>query len=396
LLLLGLGGVFVLLLVGGTTALVIWKPWEKMTVGAAKTEPTPKTDAKAVDKKKDGEPKRDREPIEVTIEQINEECGADYGKFLTKFADREIRLTGILYGFPFGEGAFSIKYASLVTNLDKPGDRKGVRFVLQESQKDRLNDLVWGQQLKLRGKLDVKALGRVQLLDCEILEVGNPPAVFASLTAEELAKELAADRPGTLKKYAGKVIEVTGPTGQIYHADGGVSVSVTWNDPVKNFLHVGRIHVQGQGMDAAHALSWGQTVKIRGPFGGQSMWIIPGQFVEAGPDPAIVTTSVALMNDIAADRKAATVKYHLKPVRVEGKVAAIGKFGPFSYWKIELEGIDEGKAKPIRLIVAASMSKQQADALKVGQTIIVRGLMSTATPPLGETQLSFGGVVSIK
>ena len=102
------------------------------------------------------------------------------------------------------------------------------------------------------------------------------------------------------------------------------------------------------------------------------------------------------MKDIAADKKAAGNKYHNKQLRVEGKVAAIGKFGAFGAWKIELEGIDEGKAKPSRLVVAASMSKQQEAALKIGQTIVVRGVMSTGGPGSGPTQLSQAGITAIK
>jgi hypothetical protein len=89
-------------------------------------------------------------------------------------------------------------------NLDVPNDAVGVECWLPD--KKPWTKVSPGSKVKVRGKLWDRFSG--VLNPCEIVEAGPDPAV--KISAEELAKQFAADRKAARKKYDDKWAHVKG------------------------------------------------------------------------------------------------------------------------------------------------------------------------------------------
>jgi len=136
------------------------------------------------------------------------------------------------------------------------GGKEGVRCVTVDKQP--WNKVVPGQKVKLRGTLADNSTP--MLLQCEILETGESPALV--VTAEQLAKEAAADAEGTDKKYKGKPLIVTGEIVELKPAKGEEYLKLKGDDQRKVYCV---FPLQG---DMIAGLKEGQRVKILGQYSG--------------------------------------------------------------------------------------------------------------------------------
>jgi hypothetical protein len=89
-------------------------------------------------------------------------------------------------------------------NLDVPNDLEGVRCVLADKKPWR--KVSPGSKIKVRGKSSDRFSG--DLSPCAIVEAGPNPAL--TISAQELAKDFAADRKEARKKYHEKWAHVRG------------------------------------------------------------------------------------------------------------------------------------------------------------------------------------------
>ena len=382
-LLLGSVGAFLLLVGVVVAALVIMKPWSDPKAALNKPElPIGGKGGKPSDKKPPVEEKEEipTGSVELTGEQLGKEFTGDWAAAIKKYGNREITLISFVERFP---GQKFVVGDSLVLRgyPDKNGFMRGISCILAAKDKERLNDMVWGQSVKVRGKLNSagSAWLYAQLAGCELVEIGKPSAAIASFTIEQMRKELVADRKSLMQKYLGKGVEISGTVFDSgYDGPGNcVAVSLFWQDPDQK-IHVVRCNIRGKDENAAHQLSRGQVIKVFGQFT-DGPGISDGHLVEVGEDPALVVTSVEFTKELAADKDAAVKKYDGKPVRCEGVIASLKKedYG----WRLQLAGFNEEKAKPPRVeaFVSGGGHQQHIDrlaTLKVGQTIVVRGSMS--------------------
>jgi hypothetical protein len=138
------------------------------------------------------------------------------------------------------------------------------------------------------------------------------------LDVAEWHAEFANDTPAAVKKYMGKVVELSG------------TVEHVGEDPSANvgcvFLKVEGAQLQDRcaTIDKQPWLkvSPGSQVRIRGkvPEFGLPRDLAEAEIVEAGPNPAVVASARQLAEEYAADPKAATEKYDEKWANLDGEV----------------------------------------------------------------------------
>jgi hypothetical protein len=131
----------------------------------------------------------------------------------------------------------------------------------------RALEVVPKQKVKLQGQL-MKARGSdtVELFDCELLEVGPSPAIY--MTAEDLAREHAANAEEAEKKYKGKhlVLQavVVGPQ-EAYGFDALVLAG--HDEGTKTPLRV-TAHVPFAVQHEIRFMQKGEKVRVRGDYTG--------------------------------------------------------------------------------------------------------------------------------
>jgi hypothetical protein len=99
-------------------------------------------------------------------------------------------------------------------NLEVPNDFEGVRCVLAD--KKPWKKVSPGSKVKVRGKSSEVISG--DLNPCEIVEAGPNPGVI--ITAQELARQFAADRKGAGQKYDEKWAYVKGEVAEKTSSQG--------------------------------------------------------------------------------------------------------------------------------------------------------------------------------
>jgi hypothetical protein len=210
-------------------------------------------------------------------------------------------------------------------------------------------------------------------------EQGTQPAALAkpdfTLSADALTKEYAEGKEATIKKYKGKVLELTG-------AIDSANMNPIGRDP--------RLTVTG--FKAPHFLDCrfkpsyekklknttkGQKIKLQGAWGqdfGPAIVFFDCDLLELGEDPAITVSAVELTQSYSKDKEATEKKYKEKQLVVEGVIVDIKLEAGKGVRNAFLKGFDDKAAKPVR--VNAGFGYEHEDELKklkVGQTIKVKG-----------------------
>ena len=91
--------------------------------------------------------------------------------------------------------------------------------------------MVGGQKIKLKGKFPESAYG-TPLMDCVIVELSPSPVIV--LSAEQLAKEYAANSEAAKKKYQDKYLRVTGEiVDRQINSAGAVAIYLKGADKVR-------------------------------------------------------------------------------------------------------------------------------------------------------------------
>src|SRR5262249_22293502 len=91
--------------------------------------------------------------------------------------------------------------------------------------------VVPGQKVKLKGKWPPDAFGTV-LIHCAFVDTGTSPAI--TVTAQQLAKEYAADKEAANKKYKDKYLIITGEVAdKEFNSAGAASVTLKVEGKVK-------------------------------------------------------------------------------------------------------------------------------------------------------------------
>jgi hypothetical protein len=194
------------------------------------------------------------------------------------------------------------------------------------------------------------------------------------LTAQELYDEFVKDKEAAHKKFAGKVIELSGVVRDC-KASGPHSLLVL--DVKKKEGSVGFDDVYGATEEkecwARHGR--GQKVRLRGTWGGRA-WlgaaVTHAAVVEAGPNPTVLYPAERLAKDWAADSAGLTKRYQNKHLVVEGEVLKKEeRRGAFSTVYLK------GTAKAPVACHFGFHDREQAEGLKVGQKVKVFGELSS-------------------
>jgi tRNA_anti-like len=152
-----------------------------------------------------------------------------------------------------------------------------------------------------------------------------------AVTDAELSKEWGADEQATIKKYAGKRLEVSGTVWMATNnnATGLPMVMLEGSMEPKDPTSIYRKGIQclfpEADMDKVSELAKGQKVKVRGVLGehGACAGLPEATLLETGPSTAITATVDQLVADVKADLDEATKKYNGKSIRVEAPVADV-------------------------------------------------------------------------
>jgi hypothetical protein len=210
-------------------------------------------------------------------------------------------------------------------------------------------------------------------------ESGTPPKMDLAkakadftMDADAWQAEWKKDREAAMKKYKGKIVELTGVVDKPSD-DPYCKVGYIWLKVKKDIL--------GPRCALDDPAPWlkvgpGCTIKIKGvvPDFGLSGDLYPCAIVESSPNTGLAITAGQLAKDFAADKKAAEGKYHNKWLIVEGELT--GKEpskideGRFVYLTLKGDG-----DVSVRCYVANNTDelKKANESLKVGQKVKVCG-----------------------
>jgi Leucine-rich repeat (LRR) protein len=158
----------------------------------------------------------------LTSEKFAEEC-KEQKTANEKFKGKVIELSGVVK--TVGQNFSGDPYVALEVGKDFTG----VMCFTADAQP--WAKVVPGQKIKLKGKWPQDPFGP-SLHHCVFVDTGKSPAII--LTAQELAKEYAADKDATGKKYADKYLIVTGEVvDKEFNSVGAASVTLKVEGKVK-------------------------------------------------------------------------------------------------------------------------------------------------------------------
>jgi hypothetical protein len=219
---------------------------------------------------------------------------------------------------------------------------------------------------------------------------GTPAELpVVKVTADEVAREYAADPAACRKKYEAHRVEVTGPV-----------ESVRNDDTTESAVHV-RLRPAGPGepLDVAFHLSQepkllplvpGRTATVRGVFAANGFRLNAGELVDPGPSaPVTVPGLVAEAKDPAAFR----TKYADGGVKVTGKLTEIRRVSSPGTAVLEIELTIGDDAVLDKVVVAKVRASDRTDqryrlvGLKRGDTVSVVGKV-VAVDAAGPTLLT--------
>jgi hypothetical protein len=203
--------------------------------GCDKKEPPPTQGGSSADGgKKDPAPQALGKPdFTVTPAEWKAEFKKDPEAAKAKYKDKVVEMSGTVSSVrpdPYGEVGR--------VDLEVPNDAYGVECLLAD--KKPWTKVSPGSKVKVRGKLWDRFSG--VLNPCQIVEAGPNPAVTVS--AQDLAKQFAADRTAARKKYHDKWAYVSGEVAEKSDAEvtlklkgeGGISVLCSFPPPYKKSL----------------------------------------------------------------------------------------------------------------------------------------------------------------
>lgn len=142
-----------------------------------------------------------KEAIKIDPETFATEVTKDAKAATAKYKGKLVELAGRIAGIS--------RNASGEVFISLPSKTAGILGVTCFVKKDQdvFGKVVKGQQVILRGQYPDQQFG-VQLLECEIIEKGESPAL--TYTAENFAEEWAKDKEAAVKKWKDKQIIVSG------------------------------------------------------------------------------------------------------------------------------------------------------------------------------------------
>jgi hypothetical protein len=137
----------------------------------------------------------------VKAEDLFNEFKKDQKATQSKYEGKVVEVSGVIKDFSTMQSLDEGPWIQLEAGTDLFG------VVCQSADDEPWATLAPGQQVTVRGKWPPHA-GITRLADCVVVQKGPRPAL--AVTAEQLAREYAADPEATNKKYQGKYLEVTG------------------------------------------------------------------------------------------------------------------------------------------------------------------------------------------
>jgi hypothetical protein len=149
--------------------------------------------------------------VAVKLDELIQECKANSKEAETKYADKRVEVTGIVW-FAHSDNTARAPMVALTGSLDAktglPGNILPCRLDVKDE--DRVDLLAKGQTAKVRGLLSAFGAG---LAECELLEAGPPTA--RNVTVDELASAFAGDKEAMETKYHKKPVLVQGPVAEV-------------------------------------------------------------------------------------------------------------------------------------------------------------------------------------
>lgn len=205
----------------------------------------------------------------------------------------------------------------------------------------------------------------------------KPDVVIA---AADLAKQMDADINGTKKKYAGKVLEVSGvvvdPFAHTPFVDSSIAISHSTEGSAGMGTNLVLCVPDSRHPVDREALWRDQTITVRGECfdSGPLISLRNCVFPKIGePMPSLTVTAKQLIDEATKDREAFGQKYRQKTLVVEGFVAATGQGGAGPW--VRIKGEKGGVAGPtlVHINYQATSQKSAFEKLAVDQPIKVKG-----------------------
>lgn len=188
------------------------------------------------------------------------------------------------------------------------------------------------------------------------------PEQPVTLEIADLNKHFAADWQNTVRKYRGKLVQVTakatGPSVLAYPRyrlmlnESGRGGGVTFD-----------ARVSAENHKTARSISAGQLVTVRGKYtylGAQSRdrWLLENaEVIHFGEDPAVAVSAEVLASEFATDAEAASERFDEKTLLVEGTL--LRQSADQGFFRLWLDGgLDEDGQK---MVVRAQLNTETFD-----------------------------------
>ena len=144
--------------------------------------------------------------VPVALEELAAEWKANREATLGKYKGRILEISGNV-----SMATNDTVNLPMVRIADDNADRSkrvSVRCLFLSNESPRINRLCEGQTVTVRGQFIDADSNEATLLNCELVETGDGPAI--TLSPHELAKEYKADKDETAKKYNSRWVIVEG------------------------------------------------------------------------------------------------------------------------------------------------------------------------------------------
>jgi hypothetical protein len=209
--------------------------------------------------------------------------------------------------------------------LGRPNGRFDIYCILRSTQD--LANVVDGAQCRVRGVYCVSI--KPAFIHCTVIGTeGSPitardessagasesdrPPPDAIITAEQLESEVTADVQQTMRKYAGKVLQVTGQLSRISHVASGAMV-YRLGPPLSTqfFIRTG---------DPWYCARPGQSMTLVGRWFAGYPCLVNCEVISVTGTPDPILTAASLGKDLESDRVAFRKSFYLKQLIVTGEV----------------------------------------------------------------------------
>ena len=307
----------------------------------------------------------------LTVDELEDEYCISSAGTDAKYAGKLIEISGLVTAV-----GNDLEGDPIITLSGSDGQFK-INCVLR-SPRD-LMKVAEGEACRLHGTYCISVIPT--FVHCSVMDTGNGPIANGlenapvsvnedpqlpdvTLTAEQLESEIAADREETHRKYAGKVMQITGRLSRISHVLSGAMV-YRMGAPLSTqyFLRMG---------NPWYCARPGQTITLVGRWYSAYPCLVNCEVISVTGTPNTTLTAEALGGYLESNRFRFHKWFYLKQIIVTGEVLA--KANPNGDFDLDEFDITLRSTENTRIVCEMDSDEMSAaESISIGDTITITG-----------------------